>query len=260
MLEDNARFEVGFRPRLHAEFSVVIREASDVKCGWRLARPSHTVASVSLLAPELVKLRDGSQIIIRPIEPRNQEKFLAGFEELSPQSRYRRFLSPMVRLNSKWLDYLTVVDHHDHEALIAETPTEDPVGVARYIRSREEPAAAEVAVTVVDPWQGRGAGSALLARLAMRAHAEGITTFRATCLAENRTMLDLLHALGPTRQQTPSHGVVEIEVDLPADIEPGNALHTALRHAAAGALTFRHPLPQPERDEPNEKPRMSSER
>ena len=126
--------------------------------------------------------------------------------------------------------------------LMALSQDGEPVGVARYIRLREDPATAEVAVTVVDPWQGRGAGSALLALLATRAREEGITTFRATCLAENRAMLDLLRALGPTSQETATRGVVEIAVDLPADIEPGNPLHKALQHAAAGAIKFRHPV------------------
>jgi len=206
------------------------------------ARPRHTLAAVSLQAPERVRLRDGSEIMIRPIDPSKKESFLAGFAELSPQSRYRRFLSPMPRLDPKSVDYLTVVDHHDHEALIALSQDEEPVGVARYIRSRGDPTTAEVAVTVVDPWQGRGAGSALLALLAARAREEGITTFRAICLAENRAMLDLLHALGSTSQETAHQGVVEIAVNLPADLEPGNPLHKAMRHAAAGALRFRHPV------------------
>jgi len=211
-----------------------------------LARPRHTLAVVSLQGPERVRLRDRSEIVIRPIDPRDREKFLAGFAALSPLSRYRRFLSPMARLDPRWVDYFTQVDHRDHEALIAETQTGEPVGVARYIRLREDPTTAEVAVTVVDPWQGRGAGSALLERVARRAHEEGITTFRATCLAENRAMLDLLRALGPASQTT-ARGVVEIEVDLPADSEPGSPLHTALRHAAAGALKFRHPMPHADR-------------
>jgi len=195
-----------------------------------------------------VKLRDGSEVVIRPIEPRDRELFLTGFAELSPESRYLRFLSPMTQLDPKWVDYLTIVDHHDHEALIAETPSEDPVGVARYIRCADDPAAAEVALTVVDRWQGRGAGSALLALLAVRAREEGITTFRATCLAENRAMLDLLRALGTETRKSTDHGVVEVAVDLPAEIETGNALHAALRHAAGARLNFRHPLPPGEGD------------
>ena len=41
---------------------------------------------------------------------------------------------------------------------------EVPLGVARFVR-RDEPGTAEVAVTVVDDWQGRGVATALLERL-----------------------------------------------------------------------------------------------
>ena len=52
--------------------------------------------------------------------------------------------------------------------------TGEGVGVARYVRVPDDPARAEVACTVVDPWQHRGVGSALAERLAARAGAAGI--------------------------------------------------------------------------------------
>jgi RimJ/RimL family protein N-acetyltransferase len=193
---------------------------------------------------EPVELREGSEILIRPIEPSDRQKLVAGFEALSPESRYRRFLTPTTTLDSKWLTYLTEVDHVDHEALIAEsTATGEPVGVARYIRLSGQPAVAEVAVTVVDDWQGKGAASALLALLSARAKSAGISRFRATCLGENRVVLELLRELGSERSERAGGGVVEIDIDLPTEIERGNPLHAALKRAASGVLTFRHPRP-----------------
>ena len=195
---------------------------------------------------ERVTLRDGTDVLIRPIEPADREMLLAGFEELSPDSRYRRFFSPLGTLDPAWLTYLTSVDHHDHEALIAESvPAGEPVGVARYIRVPEHPAAAEVAVTVVDSWQGKGAASALLALLSGRARAEGITRFHATCLSENRAVIELFRAFSKERSEKMEGSVVEIDMDLPAELADNNPLHAALTHAAAGALTFRHPTPSP---------------
>ena len=84
-----------------------------------------------------VELRDESWVGIRPIQPDDKEALLAGFERLSEESRYKRFLTPMETLTSSQLAYLTEVDHHDHEALIAfDLSTRNAVGVGRYVRER----------------------------------------------------------------------------------------------------------------------------
>jgi len=192
--------------------------------------------------PELVVLRDGSEVFMRPIEPDDKDALARGFQALSPESRYRRFLTPMQRLSAKLLAYLTEVDHHSHEALVAETVAEhELVGVARYIRLDDEPETAEVAVTVVDHWQAKGVATALLTRLAQHARSAGIERFRATCLAENRDMLDILENLGTERRQSMDAGVVVLDIELPALMEPERPLRVALRRAASGALVFRHP-------------------
>src|SRR5437879_2699205 len=78
------------------------------------------------------------------------------------------------------LRYCTDTDHHDHEALGALDQTEGRgVGVARYVRDAADPHSAEIAVTIVDDWQGRGLGTELLAQLSGRARAEGIRRFTA---------------------------------------------------------------------------------
>src|SRR5271166_6358197 len=138
-----------------------------------------------------VALRDNSHLTVRPIRPQDAEALRAGFERLSEESRYRRFLSPMSHLSEPTLRYLTEVDHRDHEALVAVGADGTLVGVARSVRSRDDPQVAEAAVTVADDWQGRGMGTALLGILADRARSEGISRFTALMLAENRDMLDL---------------------------------------------------------------------
>src|SRR5947209_9432429 len=145
------------------------------------------------------RLRDGSAVSIRAIEPADRPQLQAAFDRLSAESRYRRFMRPMQQLSSAELDYLSAVDHRDHEALVAISPAGDIVGVARYVRV-DEPDAAEAAVTVADDWQGRGLGKALLEQLVGRARDEGITRFRAVVLSENRRALGVLEALGGTRR------------------------------------------------------------
>jgi GNAT superfamily N-acetyltransferase len=159
---------------------------------------------------------DTASLEIRPIRPGDKEPLNRGFEQLSERSRYRRFLAPHGRLSSAELRYLTEVDHHDHEALVAVEPgTGRGVGVARYIRSTEDPTAAELAVAVIDDWQEQGVGTRLTAALADRARHEGIKRFTALVLAENELMLNLLDDLGRVRVVHTEKGTVELTIDLP---------------------------------------------
>lgn len=196
------------------------------------SRPVERTAGVEW--PAAVPLRDGSTVLIRPIRRSDEQLLRRGWERLSPESRYRRFLSPMQRLSDSQLRYLTDVDHHDHEALIAvDASSGEGLGVARYVRT--EPGAAEFAVTVVDDCQGRGLGSALLELLTGRAREEGISRFGALLLADNDEMLDLLRRLGPVRILSRQQGTVTVDVELP----PGGAgerLRALLRLLAAGKL------------------------
>jgi GNAT superfamily N-acetyltransferase len=152
---------------------------------------------------------------IRPIAPEDKRALAKGFERLSPQSRYRRFLSPHEELTPRELRYFTEVDHHDHEALVAVKPSDgEGIGVARYVRSREDPAEAEVAVAVIDEWQGQGVGTRLLTGLAERARQEGISRFTGLVLADNDVMLNLLGELGTVRTEGIEDGAVSVSVDL----------------------------------------------
>jgi GNAT superfamily N-acetyltransferase len=130
------------------------------------------------------------------------------------------------------VEYLTQVDHHDHEAIVAlDDATGEGVGVARFVRLTDRHDTAEAAVTVVDDWQGRGVGTLLLDRLADRARSEGIARFWAVLLAENRDMLDLLERLGPVRMLDRQLGTVEVEAELPST-GAGDELRGVLRASA----------------------------
>ncbi|MEA2332678.1 MAG: hypothetical protein QOH58_2816 [Thermoleophilaceae bacterium] len=178
--------------------------------------------------------------MVRPIRPEDREDLADGVRQLSPESRYRRFFTPTSELSASQLRYLTDVDHHDHEALVAVEPDSGRgIGVARFVRSQSDPELAEVAVAVADSWQGRGVASALLHRLTERARQEGIRRFGAEILAENRPMLDLIDDLGDVRVTDRDRGSVALEVDLP-DEGIGAALRESLRAAARDLLRVPH--------------------
>ncbi len=178
-------------------------------------------------------LRDGSRITIRPIGPDDRQDLAEGFERLSPETRYRRFFSPVPELRERDLDYLTQIDHRDHEALVAiDDATGEGVGVARYVRISG--GVAEPAVVVVDDWQGRGVGAALLSSLVDRAREEGVTRFQAPVLATNNQAIRALEKLGHTRSELDGREMM-LTIDLPpAAGAPG--LVGLLREFASGAL------------------------
>jgi RimJ/RimL family protein N-acetyltransferase len=165
----------------------------------------------------LRRLRTGHEVLVRPIRPDDKRRLANAFERSSPGSRYRRFLSPTNKLQSSQLQYLTEIDHHRHEGIQAVDPdTDEGVGVARFVQSPEDPSLAEVAVAVVDDWQGRGLGTVLLHDLAARAREEGIKRFSASVLAENKPMIEAFRRLGDVRVRGRDSGVVELLIELPA--------------------------------------------
>ena len=161
-----------------------------------------------------VALRDGSKVLIRQVHSTDVPLLADGFARLSPQSRRMRFLTGKKELSGAELRYFTDVDHHDHEALGALNHADGRgVGIARYIRHADDPHAAEIAVTIVDDWQGRGLGTELLMRLSGRARCEGIRRFTALVAEDNTAMARLLRSMS-AHLVGRSPGTVEYEITL----------------------------------------------
>lgn len=184
------------------------------------------------------RLRDGTPVLVRPIEREDRDRLAAGFRRLSAESRYRRFMAPIAELSDEQLRYLTEVDHVDHFAWVAvrADDPEDGMGVARYVRLDAEPHVAEAAVTVVDEHQGTGLGTLMLALLAVAARAAGIDTFRAYVLEENRPMRELLESLG-ARAEHDSPGALRLDVPLDPGAIPDSPAGRVLKAVAASVIT-----------------------
>ena len=160
-------------------------------------------------------LRDGSDVYVRAVRHDDKDRLAEMTDALSEESRFRRYLGPKGKLTPAELRYLTEVDHHDHQALLAlDHPGGAAIGVARYIRHAAHPQSAEAAVVVSDHWQRRGMGLTLMSLLATHARANGIRHFRAMVLADNRASVNLLKCLGTSRL-TYEGGTVTVDVDLP---------------------------------------------
>jgi RimJ/RimL family protein N-acetyltransferase len=193
----------------------LFRRARPAWAAWA-ARPGRAGRA----AGRRVVLRDGSKVVIRQVRSADAPLLADGFARLGPESRRLRFLRRKDELSAAELRYFTDIDHHDHEALGAlDHAGGRGVGVARYVRDTSDPQAAEIAVTVVDDWQGRGLGTELLAQLSGRARAEGIHRFTALVSADNAAMAGLLRSVSasPVHRE---HGTVEYEIPLAPSEEP----------------------------------------
>lgn len=199
-----------------------------------------------------VTLRDGSTAILRPAVPEDRALLVEAFDRLSPESRYRRFFAPVRTMSEPLLEYLTSIDYVDHfawAALAGRGPDGSDgfmgVGVSRYIRL-DDPTAAEVAVTVVDDWQGRGLGRVLLDALVLEALENGITRFEGDVLFENEPMQELLRRTGAVfRPDEP--GILRFSIDLPARDEAlrGRPFSGLLRAMARGEVALYQSEPCP---------------
>ena len=193
----------------------------------------------------VVRLSDGTRVLIRPVVPADKQHLAEGLARLSPRSRYLRFLRQVDRLTDRQLAYLTEIDYDTHfawGAVLAEGDQRLGLGLARYVRLEDEPEVAEAAVAVLDDYQGKGLGGMLLGLLAETALERGIKRFRSFVLPANERVLAALDRRGAERWD--EDGVVRIEVPLPLPPEAvrDSALYAALRDVARGEIRVR-PVP-----------------
>jgi GNAT superfamily N-acetyltransferase len=165
---------------------------------------------------DLVELRDGACVLIRPVTGEDRRLLLAGFARFGERSRMQRFMGIKVRLTEAELAFFTEVDQHDHVALGAlDAETGEGVGIGRFVRLEPGGNVAEAAIAVVDAWQGRGVAKALLQALSCRAEEEGVEHFQATVRADNRAMLRGFARIGDVEVVDRDLDTMEICVRLP---------------------------------------------
>lgn len=172
-----------------------------------------------------VQLRDGTRAFTWRLLPGDREALREGYELLSPDAQFHRFLAPVPHLTDAMLDHLVdEVDGVEHVALVLFVMDENdvgiPAGVGRIIRYSEDPTAADVAVTVIEEFQGRGVASALLQEL-LRERPVGLERIVTEVAADNPASLAMLRRLGPTTVTANGGNMLHVTVELPAPASPG---------------------------------------
>ncbi|MEV4420360.1 GNAT family N-acetyltransferase [Patulibacter sp. NPDC049589] len=130
---------------------------------------------------EIAPLRSGDEALVRFLVAR-----------LTPQSRYRRFRSSSPMPSAEVVSHLARPDGWHHIALVAYTPgVREPIGLGEVFRDAAFDDG-EAAILVVDGWQGRGVGAALLAGLVDAGRGVGLRRLHGEFLAEHRAVRRLL--------------------------------------------------------------------
>ena len=143
-------------------------------------------------------LADGSAATLRPIRPADMELERAFVRNLSPQSKFKRFLGELKELSPDQLYEFTHPDHSREAAYVVIRSTvagEEEIGVGRYVVGPDSETC-EFAVTVADAWQGKGIGGRLMRALLRDARARGLKRIEGYVLGSNTRMLDFVRRLG----------------------------------------------------------------
>lgn len=180
----------------------------------------------TLLKPELpvtlarrdgdVVLRDGSTVRVRVLRPEDEPLLFELFKSLSPESRWRRFLSAASdSALAAEAHREAAVDYSHKFALIALTGAEDRiVGHGFYTAITDD--RAEVAFAIADDYQGRGLATILLGQLAEVAAANDISVFEAETLSSNTAMLNVFRESGFPARLSIAAG--EVRVSFPTSL------------------------------------------
>lgn len=164
-------------------------------------------------------LHDGRWVRVRPIVPTDKDAMERALERLGAKSRYFRFHTAVHRLTESQLRYLTEVDQRHHVAwcvFALGEPGRPGVATVRFVRDAANPVEAEVAITIVDDYQGVGLGRILLDTILLSALEGGVERLVAYVVPENRTAVNLFRSVGAAASEIEA-GMLRIDIPVTSE-------------------------------------------
>jgi acetyltransferase len=158
------------------------------------------------------QLTDGSDISIRPIRPEDAEIEQQFIRNLSPESKYFRFMRSLTELTLDMLVRFTQIDYDREMAFIAVRDTkegEEELGVGRYVVNPDGQTC-EFALVVADDWRRKGLGARILTALIESARTKGLRALGGEILANNEPMLGMVKRLGFTVRTSPEDPQIKL--------------------------------------------------
>ncbi len=148
------------------------------------------------------KLSDGRPVCLRTIRPSDEAKIRDGIREMSDRSRYLRFFSAFREPPESVVKRLVAVDGHDHiawGAILLDGKHYPPVGAAHAIRSNTYASTGELAIAVLDDYQGQGLARMLIAAVLVECNQEDLQNLDVHILSENQVATNLIVSIGAQR-------------------------------------------------------------
>lgn len=145
-----------------------------------------------------LQLRNGTDILVRPVRPEDAELERIFIEGLSQQSRYFRFMHNVKEVSPEMLARFTQIDYHRELALVAlvhEQGKWQAIGISRYVLNPDG-ISCEFAVVVSDQWQRTGIGYKLMELLIEAARAKDLKYMDGIVLKDNVGMRKLARSMG----------------------------------------------------------------
>lgn len=148
-------------------------------------------------------LSDGRAVCLRTIRPSDEARIREGITEMSERSRYLRFFSAFREPPESIVKRLSAVDGHDHigwGAILLKGEKYPPIAAAHAIRSEEIPSQGELAIAVLDEYQGLGLARTLIAAVLFDCLDEQLLELEMQVLGENSAATALVTSLGAKRK------------------------------------------------------------
>jgi len=166
---------------------------------------------------ETLTLKDGRQVLVRPIRPEDGPAHRAFVARLTPEDLRFRFLGVTREVPPSEMARLTQIDYDREMAFIATAPNEHGVEeTLAVVRTVSDPdnVRADFAVMVRSDLKGRGLGTALMKKMIAYCRSRGIKAIVGQVLADNQAMLRLTRQLGFTVTPLPASNRVEVTLTL----------------------------------------------
>ena len=189
--------EIDINPLLASPERLLALDARVVVHGLEVTRKDLPTTAVRPYPIQLVstwKMKDGNEVVIRPIRPEDEPMMIKFHERLSERSVYLRYFQPLKLTQRTAHERLTrtcFIDYNREMALVAECrnnagePEILAVGRLSKLHGRDE---AELAAVATDAAQHKGLGTELYRRLIEFARDEKLAMVVSTMLPENREM------------------------------------------------------------------------